>query len=148
MVKVIFLENIEEHKVGDVKKVADGYARNFLIPRGIAKMATEAEVKNLESKIKKIKEEEKKKVEEAEKTATKIKSAKIKISEEVNEEGHLYGAVSAKEISAALEEKGLKVDASEIVIEEPIKELGEYEIIVKAGHGVETSLKIKIERKE
>jgi large subunit ribosomal protein L9 len=109
MVKVIFLENINEYKVGDIKNVADGYARNFLIPQGIAKLATESEVKNVESKIKKIQAEEAKKVEEAEKVAAKIASTKIILKEEVNEEGHLYGAITAKEISEALKIKNSKL---------------------------------------
>lgn len=147
MVKVIFLENINEHKVGDIKNIPDGYARNFLIPKSIAKLATDAEVKNIESQIKKLQAEESKKVTEAEKVAEKMSEAKLILAEEVNEEGHLYGAVTAKEISEHLKTKKFEIDPSEIVIEEPIKELGEYEITVKVGHGVEAVLKIVVKRK-
>lgn len=147
MVKVIFLENINEHKVGDIKSIPDGYARNFLIPKGIAKLATDAEVKNIESQIKKLQSEEAKKVTEAEKVAEKMSQTKLTLSEEVNEDGHLYGAVTAKEISEHLKTKKFEIDPSEIVIEEPIKELGEYEITVKVGHGVEADLKIVVKRK-
>jgi large subunit ribosomal protein L9 len=147
MVKVIFLENINEHKVGDIKSIPDGYARNFLIPKGIAKLATDAEVKNIESQIKKLQSEEAKKVTEAEKVAEKMSQTKLTLSEEVNEDGHLYGAVTAKEISEHLKTKKFEIDPSEIVIEEPIKELGEYEITVKVGHGVKADLKIVVKRK-
>ena len=80
MVKVIFLENIEDNKVGDVKEVADGYARNFLFRKGIAKMATDEEVKNLEGKITKLKKEEEGKVKEAEKLGEKLAKHKFVLS--------------------------------------------------------------------
>lgn len=147
MVKVIFLENINEHKVGDIKNVPDGYARNFLLPKGIAKLATEGEIKNLESKLKILMEEEEKKVAAAEEIAEKVSKTKLTLKEEVNEEGHLYGAVTAKEISESLKEKKLLIEPASIVIDEPIKELGEFEIIIKVGHGVETTLKLSVTRK-
>jgi large subunit ribosomal protein L9 len=103
MVKVIFLENVEDHKVGDIKEVAPGYARNYLFKQNLAKLATDEEVKNLESKIKELQKEEGKRVEDAQKTADKLAKEKIVLTEEVNEEGHLYGSVGAKEIADKLE---------------------------------------------
>lgn len=148
MVRVIFLQNIEDYKLGDVKEVPDGYARNFLFKRGYAKPATESEIKALETEISKLKKEEEKKVREAQELADKITAKTITITEEVNDEGHLYGSVSNREIADALEAAGFEIDPANIEIEEPIKELGEYEITVKVGHGVETVTKVKIERKK
>lgn len=145
--KVIFIENHEDHKVGDVKDVADGYARNFLLKRGIAKIATKDEMEKLEGEIKKLQAEEEKHVAEAKKLAEKIASETLSISEEVNEEGHLYGAVTPKEIAEKLAEKGFEIDGSDIVMEESIHSLGDFNAIVRTGHGVETELKIKVERK-
>ncbi len=147
MTKVIFLENLEDNKVGDIKNVADGYARNFLIPRGIVELATKSKMKELEGKLEKIKKEEVVNVKRAEEIAAKISKTKISITEEVNEEGALYGAVTAKEISEILKEKEFKIEPADIMIEDPIKELGEFEIGIKVGHGVETKVKISVERK-
>jgi large subunit ribosomal protein L9 len=146
MVKVIFLENIEDNKVGDVKEVADGYARNFLFRKEIAKLATDEEVKNLEGKIAKLKKEEEGKVKEAEKLGEKLAKKKIVLTEEVNEEGHLYGSVGNKEIAAKMEEAGFEIESGQIEIEEPIKTLGDHEILVKVGHGVEQKITITVER--
>ena len=146
MVKVIFLENIEDNKVGDVKEVADGYARNFLFRKEVAKLATDEEVKNLEGKIAKLKKEEEGKVKEAEKFGEKLAKHKFVLSEEVNEEGHLYGSVGNKEISAKMIEAGFEIESGQIEIEEPIKTLGKHEILVKVGHGVEQKVSITIVR--
>lgn len=145
--KVIFIENHEDHKVGDVKEVANGYARNFLIPRGIAKMATDEELKRLEKEIAKLKAAEEKNVSDSQKLAEKISKEALLITEEVNEEGHLYGAVTPKEIAEKLIEKGYEIDGSDIVMEESIHSLGRFDVTVRVGHGVETILKVKVERK-
>lgn len=144
--RVIFLENHEDYKVGDVREIADGYARNFLIPKGVVKVATDEEIKNLEGKIKKLQAEEEKHVAEAQKVADKLAAEGLLITEEVNEEGHLYGAVSAKEIAEALAEKGYEIDGSDVVMEDSIHELGEFTVVIRVGHGVETELKVKVER--
>lgn len=147
MTKVIFLENLEENKVGDVKNVADGYARNYLVPRGIAELATDSKIKELEGKIEKIKAEEQKNVKKSQEIAEKISKTRIVLEEEVNEEGALYGAVSAKEIADFLQSKKFDIETPDVIIEEPIKELGEFEIGIKVGHGVETTVKVSVTRK-
>lgn len=145
--KVIFIENHEDHKVGDVKEVADGYARNFLIRRGIAKLATDEEIKKLEGELKKLQAEEEKHVAVAQKLANKIASEPVVINEEVNEEGNLYGAVTPKEVAERLTEKGFEIDGSDVVMEESIHTLGDFTATVRTGHGVETEIKIKVERR-
>lgn len=145
--KVIFLENHEDYKVGDVREVSDGYARNFLFRRGIAKPATQEEMERLEGEIKKLQAEEQKHVAEAQALAKKISSEPLLITEEVNDEGHLYGAVTPKEVAERLAEKGFEIDGSDIVMEESIHLLGDFTAIVRMGHGVETEIKIKVERK-
>jgi len=146
MVKVIFLENIEDHKIGDIKDVPDGYARNFLFKKGIAKLATQVEIDEIQSKIKIIEKNEAILVVGVEKTAEKIKNLDLKIKKEVNEEGHLYGSVTNKEISDALSKNKIEVDPANIIIEDHIKELGKFKIQLKLGHGVETELNIEIVR--
>jgi large subunit ribosomal protein L9 len=148
MVKVIFLENVEDYKVGDVRDVSDGYARNFLFARGKAEVATEGKLKEIEANLSKIKAEESKKVAEAKQMLEAIKKAKIVLSEEVNEEGHLYGSVTNREVADVLTELKFEVDPANIEIETPIKELGEHEVLLKVGHGVEGMITIKVDRLE
>jgi len=147
MVKVIFLQNMGDNKIGDIVNVADGYARNYLLPKKIVELATDDKVKELESKMTKLKKEEEAKVEAAKKIAAKLEKEKFELEEEVNDEGHLYGAVTPKEIAELLETKGYDIDGSDIVMEESIKEPGNYEITTRVGHGVEATIKISVKRK-
>jgi large subunit ribosomal protein L9 len=148
MVKVVFLQNVEDYKVGDVREVAEGYARNFLFRSGVAEVATEEKMKDIESKLSKIKKEEAENVKKAQDSADKLKKQKVVITEGVNEEGHLYGSVGAKEIAEAISEKGFDLDGADVELEQPIKELGDHEVIVKLGHGVETKITITIAREK
>lgn len=146
MVRVIFLENIEDNKVGDVRDVADGYARNYLFKRDIAKIATDEEIKSLEGKITKLKKEESEKVKHAKELSLKLSKEVITLTEEVNDEGHLYGSVTNREITEKLKEIKYEIEPADIEIPEPIKEIGEHKAIVKVGHGVETEITIRVDR--
>jgi len=144
MVKVIFLENVENNKVGDMKNVPDGYARNFLLKKGLAVMATPEEEKKLESKLEKIKKEEEKKVQEAEKLAEKLANVKIKLEMQVGEEGKLFGSVTNREVAESLTESGYDIDKANIEFPEPIKEKGTHTAHIKIGHGVSTDIQIDV----
>jgi large subunit ribosomal protein L9 len=148
MVKVIFLENVEDYKVGEIREIADGYARNYLFPRNIAEVASDEKLKEIESSLSKLKKEEAEKVKEAELISEKLKVLKVKLIEEVNEDGHLYGSITNREIADKLEELKFEIDPANIEIESPIKELGEHEVLIKVGHGIETTIKISVERLE
>lgn len=148
MVKVIFLENVEDYKVGEVRDIADGYARNYLFPRKIAEVASDDKLKELESNLSKIKKEEAEKVRKAQELSERLEVLKVKLIEEVNDDGHLYGSITNREIAEKLEELKFEIDPANIEIETPIKELGEHEVIIKVGHGIETTIKITVERQE
>lgn len=148
MTKVIFVENVEENKIGDIKNVANGYARNYLVPRGLAELASDSKIKELEAKMDKLKKEESEKVATAQKVADKIKKEKIQLEEAINDDGHLYGAVTPKEIAEYLKEKGYEIDGSDIVMEDSIKTPGDHEVLVRVGHGVETTVIVSIVRAE
>lgn len=148
MTKVIFLENIEDNKVGDVKEVAEGYARNYLLRRGKAELATEEKIKEVEAKLSKLKKEEAEKVKEAKELSDKIKKLNLVLTEEVNEEGHLYGSITNREVADALEAKKIEIDPANIEILEPIKTVGKHEVLIKVGHGVEANVKIEVKRAE
>lgn len=147
--KVIFIQNIENNKVGDIKNVSDGYARNFLIPRGYSVPATDTELKNLENKLEKLKKEEEGKTSEMNNLKGKLENITITIEAEVgpkDEEGRqkLFGSLSNSQISEELAKKNFQIDKKSIEIGETIKELGEYEILVKLGHGVEAKIPLKV----
>ena len=135
-------------KVGEVKEVANGYARNFLIPKGIAKPATE----NAEKEIEILKEALAKKSEEelklAEELAEKLEGLSIEISAKADEGGKLFGAISQSDIAKALKEKGFKIEKNKINISEPIKEIGEYEVMISLDHGLEARVEIVVVKED
>ena len=144
MVQVIFLENVEQNNVGDVKNVPDGYARNFLFKKNLAVMATPEEMKKIESRLEKIKKEEEKKVAEAEKLAEKLAAVEITLEMQIGEGGKLYGAVTNKDVAEKLAEKGFEIDRHSIEFPENIRETGEHKAHIKLGHGVSTDVIIEV----
>ncbi len=143
--KVILLHDVRGLGVkADIKKVADGYAVNFLIPKGLVKQATEAAVAELEAL--KTKEAALEKVREdlLVKNLKKIKDTVIEITEKANDKGHLFAAIHEGEIALKLKESsGIDVGASYIKVSEPIKTVGEHEVKV-AVKDKEVSFKIKV----
>ena len=144
MVQVIFLENVENNKVGDVKNVPDGYAKNFLLKKGLAVLATEEEIKKIEARLEKIKKEEEGKVRTAEKLAEKLAGTKVKLEMQVGEEGKLFGSVTNRDVADKLSEMGHEIDKANIEFPETIKEKGTHTAHVKIGHGVSTDITIEV----
>lgn len=147
--KVILSQDVPSlGRIGDLVKVADGYARNFLIPRRLALLATpkrEKEMKHLQA----VAEAKKKKaVAAGQKTAEKIKALTVTLQAQVGEGDRLFGSVTNKDIAAELNKMGYKFDRRDIVIEEPIKMLGQYRVKLKVVTGVEADLKVVVERQE
>ena len=146
--EIILTENVENlGKVGDVKKVKNGYARNFLIPRSLAIAATESNVKRIEKeKAKKLAlyEEQKK---QAQKKAEDLAKVSITVAVEVNDQEKLYGAVTEAEILKALETEGQKIDKKSLVIEKDIEELGIFEIGVKLHPEVIAKIRLWVTKK-
>ena len=144
--KVILIKDVQDlGGVGDVKEVADGYARNFLIPGGYVEAATKNAMKQAEElKIKK-EEQAKENLEKVEGAAGKLEGVSVTIKSKTDESGKLYAAVKLEEISKALEDKGFKIDKNKIVIEEPIKEIGDYEAVVNLEHGLEVKIGVTVE---
>ena len=141
--KVILLQDIE--KIGkkyDVKEVKDGYARNFLFPKKLVKLATEEAVKWVDMQ----KEIESKKAEEAlqkfEEVASDIDGREVIVSMKVGDEGQLYESVSPQLILEKLKEMGFEVKKNQITIETPIKEVGEFPVKVKFDHNLEAEIKV------
>lgn len=148
MSKVLFLQNLEHHEIGDVKNVPDGYARNYLFPNGFAVPATDDEIKKLESKLAKLKGEEEKIVTKLEELAEKIEAKTFKVQAQAGEEDKLFGSVTNKDLSEVLSKEKFDIDKHEIEILEPIHSLGEHEALVKLGHGIHAKMTIVVEREK
>jgi len=141
--KIILLQDIDNlGKKYEIKEVADGYARNFLIPKGLAKPATKENLKWLESQkeieVKKAEEELKK----VEAVATNIDGQEIIIPVKIGEEGQLFESITSQKIYEKLKELGFEIKKSQIDLTEPIKELGEYPVKIKFEHNLEAEIKI------
>ena len=145
--KVILSQDVRAlGKVGDLVKVADGYARNFLIPRKLAMEATEKRVKEFKH-LKGVAEAKKKKaVVAAKKVAEKIASTTVTIKSQAGDNDKLFGSVTNNDIANELHKAGFTVERRDIVIEEPIKVLGQYRVKIKIATGVEAEVKVNVER--
>ena len=145
--KVILTTNIKKlGRIGELVKVKDGYARNYLFPK---KMALRKNKKNLEEyeKIKeKIQIKENKRLENAKKLLGNIKKLKIEFKKEADENNQLYGSITKKEIINFLKEKEIKILADDININLPIRSLGEHQIEINPYVGIEESIKIFVNK--
>jgi large subunit ribosomal protein L9 len=147
--KVILQEDVRNlGKVGDVVKVADGFARNFLLPRRLAVEATEKRVKEW-THLNRVAESKKKKAvgkrkEILEKVARETVNFKVETAEGSDK---LFGAVTNSDVAEELAKMGYSIDRKEIVMDGPIKMLGQHKAKVKLGDGLETDIKISVERK-
>jgi len=132
-------------KAGDIVKVNDGYARNMLIPRGLAKEATQGNVRSLEKQkaIAAEKDEAAKKA--AEQLAEKLKTQTITITGKGGENGKLFGSITSKDIEEAVEAQlGVKLDKKKIQLDQPIKTAGVHEVAAKLYGGVNGTLRIEV----
>jgi large subunit ribosomal protein L9 len=130
---------------GDVVDVAKGYARNYLIPKGIGILANNANLKALEMKKEKIMGRRVKDKEAAEIIKERVSQITLTFTQKAGEEGKLYGSVTSRDIAEALEREGVTVDRRKIVIDEAIRSLGEFSVTIKLHPEVSTSLKIIVE---
>ena len=136
--KVIFNADVRgQGKKGEMKEVSDGYARNYLLPKGLAVAATQDNLNAM-----KLKEAAKKKQIEKEKAAAleaskKLESVVVKIAAKAGDSGRLFGSVTSKEISEALSKQfGIEIEKNKIVQAEPIKSFGSYEVKCKFGYEI------------
>ncbi|MBQ2678200.1 MAG: 50S ribosomal protein L9 [Firmicutes bacterium] len=143
---VILLKDVKgAGKAGEVVKVSDGYARNMLIPKGFAKEATEGNVRNLEKQKKIMAEKQAEAKAAAEDLAERMKTLTVNIVSKGGEGGRLFGSITSKDISEALEEQhGIKIDKKKIVLDSPIKHAGDTEVTVKVYPEVHAQLKVSV----
>jgi large subunit ribosomal protein L9 len=143
--EVILREHVDNlGKRGEVVKVADGYARNYLLPRKLALLATEGNKKQIEREREKFeaKEGEERKVAEA--MAGRMGSLEIQIARRVGENDVLFGSVTAADVANALDAKGFEVDRRKLQLSDPIKKLGDYDVPLKLHRDVVATVKVKV----
>ena len=143
--KVILKENVEHlGNIGDIVKVAPGYARNFLVPKGFAIEATEKNAKALEHAKRQLEYKKNRVLEAAKAIAGKIESLTIAIAHQAGADDKLFGAVTNMELAEHLKASGLEIDRKKIVLDEPIKHLGDFTAVVKIHPEVSATLKISV----
>ena len=143
--KVILTEEIRGLGTrGDVVTVKDGYARNYLLPKNLAREATTSNLKQIEHERRKwaLLAQEEKAV--AQKAADAVKGVKVQIEKRVGEHGQLFGSVTANEIADALEAKGVNVDKRRIELEHPIKTLGVHDVEVRLHREVTAQIQVEV----
>ena len=143
--EVILREHVDNvGKRGEIVKVADGYARNYLLPRKLALLATEGNKKQIEREREKFeaKESEEKKVAEA--LASRMGAIEVEVARRVGEHDVLFGSVTTADIATALGAKGFEVDRRKLQLHDPIKKLGEFEVPLKLHREVSATVKVKV----
>jgi large subunit ribosomal protein L9 len=143
--EVILREHVDNlGRRGEVVKVADGYARNYLLPRKLALLATEGNKKQIERERARFEAKEAEEQKIAGAIAERLASAEIEIARKVGETEALYGSVTTSDIAEALGAKGFDIDRRKLQLPEPIKKLGEYLIPVKLHREVTAPIKVRV----
>jgi large subunit ribosomal protein L9 len=141
--KIILREAVERlGERGDIITVKDGFARNYLIPRGLALRATPGNMRTFEEEKRQLDVRENKTRRMADQFAKKLKSVSITATVSVGDEDRVFGSVTAQTISGLLKEKGFDIDKKKILMEEPIKALGVYTISIKLHSEVQGKVKV------
>ena len=148
MIKIVLKGDVAGvGKTGDVKQVKDGFARNFLLPRNLASVATDHALRQVE--IDQKKKETKKVLEKkkAQELAEKFNNLSVTMAVEVNEDGKLYGSLSAQDVEKALSAEGIEIDKKMILLDSPIKDLGIYDLDIKLHPEVAVKIKVWVVKK-
>jgi len=131
-------------KAGDIVKVKDGFARNYLLPKGLAIPANQKTIKALENQRKIILAKAERERKKAQSLAEKLTGLTLTFYRKIIEGERIYGSISAQDIVKALEEKGLNLERRFVLLDEPIKQLGTYEIPIRLGPGLEVKIKLEV----
>jgi len=143
--EIILREDVQYlGKVGEVVKVKDGYARNYLLPKGLAYPATEANKKKIAYEGERVAKQRAAEKTAAESEATRLAEVQLTFDVKVGEEEKLYGSVTASDIQRKLEELGIHVDKRKIDLPEPIRELGEYKVGIKIHPEVRPEVRVTV----
>lgn len=148
-VNIILQENVDGLGViGDQVVVKPGYARNYLVPKGLAVVANERNVKELDHQKRQLAHKLEKVTKDAEAVKARIERVVCEFSQRAGEEGKLFGSVTSMDLEAKLQEAGIGIDRKKIQLVEPIKSLGEHVVNVKLDAGVVAELKVVVSAEE
>jgi large subunit ribosomal protein L9 len=143
--KVIFLKDVKgQGKQGEVKNVSEGYANNFLFPRGLAAVASDGAMKSLDSQKKAEEKRKDKEKEAAEKLGQQIEALTVQIKAKSGEGGRLFGSITSKQIAEELEKLKIKVDKRKIDLPDPIRAMGITQVPIKLHPEVIAKVKIQV----
>ncbi len=143
--KVLLMKSVEDLGIGgEVVNVANGYARNYLFPRNLAIKATPSAVKSAQFYRAKALEEQVKTITQSEQLSEKLRGFVIEITASADDNGHLFGSVTEKQISVVLKEAGFDIEAEHVLLSEHIKETGEFPIPVKVYGDIRSEIIVKI----
>ena len=141
--ELLLKQNVEHlGRTGDVVTVKPGYARNYLLPRGLAVMVTKSNMAEVEAARAKALADEEARLSGLKGLVAKLADASVTIEGKANEEGHLFGSVTAAQIAAGLREKGIPVEDKMVRLESPLKEIGVYDVAVHLHADIEGSIKV------
>ena len=144
--KVILKEDIPGlGEKGEIKEVAPGYGRNLLIPKGLAEEATPGRLKELQHQEQVLKRKKQRLLEESQVQAERLAQQELRFRLAAGEGGRLFGSVTAADIAGELQRLGFNVDKKKVILEEPIKATGRYEITVKLYSGVQAEVVVEVE---
>jgi large subunit ribosomal protein L9 len=148
--EVLLLKDVEQlGEAGEIKRVANGYARNFLIPRGLAVIATPGAVKQVELQLESDARRQAKELDEAQALAQALDGLTVTFQARAGESDRLYGSITNANIADALSEQvEQEVDRRKIEMEEPLKELGTHAVTIRLAPGAEAKVTVIIEREE
>lgn len=148
-VKLILREAVHSlGEAGDLVQVKVGYARNYLLPKGKAVLATEAKVRELEHHRRVVMEKVAKEMKDLEALRDRLQSVALAVSARASEEGRLFGSVTAAQIAELLAEKGFEIDRRKIALDEPIKEVGEHGVPIRLHRDITAEVKIAVSPEE
>jgi large subunit ribosomal protein L9 len=144
--EVILLRDMENlGKVGEIVKVKDGYARNYLIPERIALPATKSNIARVRNELKALQRKAQRQAERYKKLAEQLSSTRVVIEHEAGEEGKLFGSVTTSQIEKALHKAGFEdVEKRQIILEKPIREVGSYEVKIHLFKEIEATITVDV----
>ncbi len=146
--KVILKDDVKNvGNMGDIVKVADGYARNYLVPRGLAVEASTKNVKSVEHEKRIIQEKSKKIKNSAQDFSDRLSKVTLVMKANAGEEGKLFGSVTTMDIAEALKNEGFDIDKKKISLDEPIKTLGDHTVNVKIHPEITTNVTVQVVQK-
>lgn len=145
--KIILKETVENlGTVGDVVSVKDGYGRNYLIPRGLAMMADPRQVKAVEHLKRALETKRRRELSKSEELAKELGALELTFLRKSSDHDHLFGSVTPADIEAAIEKKGFTITRKQVVIEAPIKHLGEHSVTIRLAGGIKAKVKVTVEQ--